>query len=87
MVRAFLELNNSLADDPKRALVYSDLTGKVSISGSRLTVMVRGTDLNLKVVGTGSAVLSGEGTYSVNTDGGVKQWASRLDDNSQENNS
>ena len=82
-----LELDNSVADDPKRALVYSDLTGKVSISGSRLTVMVRGNNLDLEVEGTGSAVLSGEGTYTVGTDEDSKQWASQFDSVSAEDDS
>ena len=82
-----LELDNSVADDPKRALVYSDLTGKVSISGSRLTVMVRGNNLDLEVEGTGSAVLSGEGTYTVGTDEDSKQWASQFDSVSAEHDS
>ncbi len=82
-----LELDNSVANDPKRALVYSDLTGKVSISGSRLTVMVRGNNLDLEVEGTGSAVLSGEGTYTVGTDEDSKQWASQFDSVSAEDDS
>jgi hypothetical protein len=82
-----LELDNSVADDPKRALVYSDLTGKVSISGSRLTVMVRGNNLDLEVEGTGCAVLSGEGTYTVGTDEDSKQWASQFDNVSAEDDS
>lgn len=82
-----LELDNSVADDPKRALVYSDLTGKVSISGSRLTVMVRGNNLDLEVEGTGSAVLSGDGTYTVGTDEDSKQWASQFDSVSAEDDS
>lgn len=82
-----LELDNSVADDPKRALVYSDFTGKVSISGSRLTVMVRGNNLDLEVEGTGSAVLSGEGTYTVGTDEDSKQWASQFDSVSEEDDS
>lgn len=82
-----LELDNSLADDPKRALVYSDLTGKVSISGSRLTVMVRGNDLDLEVEGVGSAVLSGEGTYTAGTGKESKQWASQFDSGSEEDSS
>ncbi|WP_321417343.1 hypothetical protein [uncultured Methanomethylovorans sp.] len=82
-----LQLDNSQADDPKKALVYSDLTGKVTISGSRLTIMVRGNNLDLKVEGTGNAVLSGEGTYTVGTDEDSKQWASQFDIVSEEDDS
>ena len=82
-----LELDNSQVDDPKRALVYSNLTGKVSISGSRLTVMVRGNILDLAVEGTGSAVLSGDGTYTAGTGEDSKHWASQFDSVSEENNS
>ncbi|WP_321418445.1 hypothetical protein [uncultured Methanomethylovorans sp.] len=82
-----LKLDNSLADEPKRALVYSDLTGKVSISGSRLTIMVRGNDLDLEVKGTGNAVLSGKGTYTAGMDEVSKQWTSQFDTLSEEDNS
>lgn len=82
-----LELDNSLAAEQKRALVYSNLTAKVSISGSRLTVMVRGTELDLKVEGTGSAVLSGEGTYTAGTGEESKQWASRFESDPEEDSS
>lgn len=82
-----LELDNALADDPKRALVYSDLTGKVSISGSRLTVMVKGNDLDLSVKGIGNIVLSGEGTYTTGTDEQSKHWASGFDGGSESDSS
>lgn len=82
-----LELDNSLAAEQKRALVYSDLTAKVSISGSRLTVMVRGTELDLKVEGTGSAVLSGEGTYMAGAGEESKHWASHFERNPEEDSS
>jgi hypothetical protein len=82
-----LELDNSLAAEQKRALVYSDLTAKVSISGSRLTVMVRGTELDLKVEGTGSAVLSGEGTYMAGAGEESKHWASQFERGPEEDSS
>lgn len=82
-----LELDNSLAAEQKRALVYSDLTAKVSISGSRLTVMVRGTELDLKVEGTGSAVLSGEGTYMAGAGEESKHWASQFERDPEEDSS
>ena len=82
-----LQLDNSLADEPKRALVYSDLTGKVSISGSRLTVMVKGTDLDLEVEGNGSVILSGEGKYTAGNSAESKQWASQFERVSEEDGS
>lgn len=82
-----LELDNSIADETKRALVYSDLTGKVSISGSRLTVMVKGTEIDLEVEGIGSAVLSGEGTYTTGTAEESKLWASQFESDSEEDSS
>lgn len=82
-----LELDNSLEAEHKRALVYSDLKAKVSISGSRLTVMVKGTELDLKVEGIGNAVLSGEGTYTAGTGEESKQWASQFESDSEEDSS
>lgn len=83
-----LKLDNSVADEPKRALVYSNFTGKASISGSRLTIMVRGNDLDLEVKGTGNAVISGEGTYTAGSDEVSRQWNynsdSQSEDSSQE---
>jgi DNA-binding transcriptional regulator GbsR (MarR family) len=79
-----LELDNALADDPKGALVYSDLTGKVTISGSRLTVMVKGNNLDLSAEGIGNVVLSGEGTYTTRTDEYRKYWVSGFDSGSEE---
>ncbi|WP_298685150.1 hypothetical protein [uncultured Methanomethylovorans sp.] len=83
----FLELDNSLAAEQKRALVYSDLTANVSISGSRLTIMVKGTEVDLKVEGIGSAVLSGEGTYTAGTDEESKHWASQFESDPEEGSS
>ncbi|OPY22179.1 MAG: hypothetical protein A4E24_00221 [Methanomethylovorans sp. PtaU1.Bin093] len=83
----FLELDNSLAAEQKRALVYSDLTANVSISGSRLTIMVKGTEVDLKVEGIGSAVLSGEGTYTAGTGEESKHWASQFESDPEEGSS
>ncbi|MBN1134203.1 MAG: hypothetical protein JXA38_04700 [Methanosarcinaceae archaeon] len=50
----------------------------VDISSSRLTVMIRGEDVNPTAEGTDNAVLSGTGTYSVEKDGISSvsaQWA------------
>jgi len=79
-----LELDNSLEAEQKRALVYSDLTAKVRISGSRLTVMIKGTELDLKIEGNGSTVLSGEGTYTAVTGEESKHWASRFESGPEE---
>jgi hypothetical protein len=68
---------DSEADD-NSAMVYHEFTGSVNISGSRLTVMVRGEDVTLTAEGTGSVVLSGTGTYSVEKNGvssATDQWA------------
>ena len=67
-----------------RAFVFINLTGDVYINGSRLTVMLQGSDIELEVKGTGTVVLSGDGTYSV--DGGDEiDWAPRyIDDDSED---
>ncbi|MDK2825292.1 MAG: hypothetical protein PWQ63_158 [Methanolobus sp.] len=72
--------------DNNRAFVFIGLSGNVHIEGSRLTVMIKGTGINLEAEGTGSVVLAGEGTYIA--DGTNGQWANRIsDDNDVEDNS
>jgi len=48
---------------------YSGFDGTAGISGSSVTVVVLGDDIELTVEGTGSAVLRGYGTYDVEKDG------------------
>ena len=77
---------DSEADD-NSAMIYHEFTGTVDISGSRLTVMIRGEDVNLTAEGTGSAVLSGKGTYSVEKDGissASAQWAAVVTESREE---
>ncbi|MBN2110775.1 MAG: hypothetical protein JW705_06785 [Methanosarcinaceae archaeon] len=71
------------SDDNNRAFVYHDLTGNVTINGTRLTIMLRGTDMDLVVEGKGTAMLSGDGTYIVN---GVeeKAWATPDQDDDED---
>ncbi|WP_407356819.1 hypothetical protein [Methanolobus sp. WCC5] len=64
--------------DNNRAFVFMNITGDVHIEGSRLTVMVRGSDIELTAEGTGTAVLSGNGTYE--TVGGSGNWAGNYAD-------
>jgi len=68
------------SDSNNRAFVFHNLTGTVTIEGSRLTVMLRSEETSLSVDGEGTAVLSGEGSYELN--GVTKEWA-----NSEENES
>lgn len=70
------------SDDNNRAFVYHNLTGDVTIEGSRLTVMLRGTDMDLEVEGKGTAMLSGEGEYAVNG-GELKKWAMSEDEDEE----
>ncbi len=60
-------------EDDNRAFVYTDITGDVQIEGERLTVMVQGLDMELVVSGTGTTVLSGNGTYNLHGQSG--EWA------------
>jgi hypothetical protein len=60
------------------AVVYTNFTGDAFISGSRLTVMVRGIDISVEAEGNGSAMFSGEGSYVLRDDEGFRQdseWA------------
>ncbi|QLC49573.1 hypothetical protein HWN40_04550 [Methanolobus zinderi] len=65
-----------------RAFVYHNLTGDVTIEGSRLTVMIRGTDISLEADGKGTAMLSGDGSYEVN--GAESSWAVPDEDEEEE---
>ena len=51
------------------ALRYSGFYGTAGISGSSVTVVILGDDIELTANGTGSAVLRGYGTYYVEKDG------------------
>jgi len=65
-------------DDECSARVYHNFTGTMDISGSRLTIMIRGEDVSITAEGTGSAILSGTGIYRVDKAGGSSenvQWA------------
>jgi hypothetical protein len=48
---------------------YSGFDGTAGISGSSVTVVILGDDIELTLEGTGSAVLRGYGTYDVEKDG------------------
>ena len=57
---------------------YSGFDGTASISGSSITVVIIGDDIELTADGTGSAVLRGYGTYSVEKGGELilsNDWA------------
>ena len=74
----YTEVDCDDEDDGNRALVYHNLTGTVQITGSRLTVMVRGDDVSITAEGRGSVILSGIGTYKVEKAGESSenvQWA------------
>ncbi|SFM58181.1 hypothetical protein [Methanolobus profundi] len=75
-------IDSGNSTDNNRAFVFINLTGEVYIEGSRLTVMVRGTDIELTAEGTGTAVLSGVGDYEI--DGEEGEWASRYVDDDDE---
>lgn len=61
------------------AYIYDNFTGEALINGTRLTVMVSGEDLTVFAEGTGSASLSGEGTYQVG-EGDEMEFAAVEDD-------
>ncbi|MBP1910376.1 hypothetical protein [Methanolobus bombayensis] len=81
------EFNESNIDsgnstDNNRAFVFIGLSGDVHLEGSRLTVMIKGTGINLVAEGTGSVVLAGQGTYGA--EGTTGEWANRVSDDEDE---
>lgn len=63
------------------AVRYSGFDGTASISGSSVTVVITGDDIELTADGTGSAVLRGHGTYNVEKDGrhiSSNDWAPQV---------
>ena len=63
------------------AVRYSGFCGTASISGSSVTVVILGDDIELTSKGTGSAVLRGYGTYDVEKDGkhvSSNDWAPQV---------
>jgi tetratricopeptide (TPR) repeat protein len=60
------------------AITYSGFNGTATVSGSSISVVINGDDIQLTAYGTGSAVLRGFGTYTVETDDGQtteNDWA------------
>ena len=69
--------------DNNRAFVFIGLSGDIHIEGSRLTVMIKGTGIDLFAEGTGSVVLAGQGTYTA--EGTTGEWAYKaVDDDDAE---
>ncbi|MCQ6962265.1 hypothetical protein [Methanolobus chelungpuianus] len=73
------------SESNNRAFVFHNLTGTVTIEGSRLTVMIRSEDMSLSVDGEGTAVLSGDGSYELESI--TKEWAKYDDENDEEEES
>jgi hypothetical protein len=68
---------------------YHNFTGKASISGSRLTVVVHGSDIYLETEGSGSVMLSGEGSYKLDGYNGSSytfNWAHVIDEDTDNEN-
>jgi len=60
---------NGTKDDMGNGVVkYSGFNGTASISGSSVTVVILGDDIDLTVEGIGSVMLIGDGTYDVKKD-------------------
>jgi len=78
-------INAGNSESNNRALVFDNLTGTVTIEGSRLTVMLRAEDISLSVEGEGTAVLSGDGSYELN--GVSKEWAKQDDEENESDES
>jgi hypothetical protein len=84
-----IDAGNSSSNN--RAFVFHNLTGTVTIEGSRLTVMIQSGDMSLSVDGEGTAVLSGDGSYELS--GVTKEWAKcddaeeEADENEEDDNS
>ncbi|WP_445474608.1 hypothetical protein ACT9XH_09530 [Methanococcoides methylutens] len=76
---ASYDIVNQQTEDGYRASVYDNFTGDALINGTRLTVMISGEDITIFAEGTGSASLSGEGTYQVG-EGEEMQFAEVEDD-------
>ncbi|MDP2216468.1 MAG: hypothetical protein Q8J68_04185 [Methanolobus sp.] len=74
-----IDAGNSSSNN--RAFVFHNLTGTVTIEGSRLTVMIQSEDMSLSVDGEGTAMLSGNGSYEFNSV--TKEWA-KCDDAQEE---
>ncbi|HJH32813.1 MAG TPA: hypothetical protein C5S50_11745 [Methanosarcinaceae archaeon] len=74
----YVEINADSEDYDNCAMIYHNFTGTVHITGSRLTIMLHGNDVNFTAEGKGSVILSGTGIYKVEKAGessGDIQWA------------
>ncbi|NPE29553.1 hypothetical protein HNV12_16650 [Methanococcoides sp. SA1] len=83
------QVNEDSVGNGRSALVYHNFTGEAKIEGDRLTVMVRGEDINIKAEGTGSTSLSGEGSYKIEKDDESTEleWAAPKMSDDEEDNS
>lgn len=70
--------NGTMVNMGDGTVKYSGFNGTAAISGISITVVINGDDIELIAEGTGSVVLLGYGTYTVEQDGGETasgEWA------------
>ncbi len=56
---------------PNGTIAYLGFDGKAQISGSAITVSLRGSDIELEATGTGRFLLRGHGSYHTDKGGGA----------------
>jgi hypothetical protein len=56
---------------PNGTIAYFGFDGKAEISGSAITVSLRGSDIELEATGTGKFLLRGHGSYHTDKGGGA----------------
>ncbi|WP_135607210.1 hypothetical protein [Methanococcoides methylutens] len=80
-------VNEDRKTDECCSFVYDDFTGDAFINGTRLTIMVRGEDIKIFAEGTGSASLSGEGSYLIGEGDDALEMEFADDDSSDDDSS
>ncbi|KGK97707.1 hypothetical protein LI82_07965 [Methanococcoides methylutens] len=82
-IKGEYDLVNEEANDGCCAFVYDNFTGDATINGSRITIMIRGEDMTVFAEGSGSASLSGEGSYQIGE--GAKVFVTEFAEDEGEN--
>gem|GEM_PF-6193487 len=62
--------NASTAVNKNGSLLYSGVSGQIEVSGSSFTMAISGNNISIQIEGTGSLIMRGNGTYTVDDESG-----------------
>ncbi|RLG20702.1 hypothetical protein DRN72_04780, partial [Methanosarcinales archaeon] len=62
--------NASTAVNKNGSLLYSGVSGEIEVNGSSFTMAISGNNISIQIEGTGSLIMRGNGTYTVDDESG-----------------